>query len=272
MKRNPAKPRSSNPHPRNRNRVQSLERAVAILRAFDLDSPKWTVTSLSTHLNLSKTIVNRLLATWEDAGFVEQDPTDHTYSLGRSVYDLAGRYASRSELIRISNNFLAQLVAKTNFTAQLSVLDGNEIVCLSVCESPMLVRAVFYPGMRRPSHATASGKVLLSSLSDESVRELLGKEKLPRFTPKTIVEIDELIAQLDTVRRLGYATNLGESIDGLTAIAAPVRNRDGQIIAAVSLGFPKQFVSEPQITETIDQVVQTAQSISKQLGAYGRLR
>ena len=257
---------------RNRNRIQSVQRAIAILEAFDLDTPTWGVTSLGAHLNLPKTIVTRLLATLEDAGFVEQDARDHTFSLGRSVYELAGRYASRNELIRIGNTNLAQLVSRTNFTAQLAVQDGKELVCLAVCESPMVVRAVFYPGLRRPCHATASGKVLLSGLSDDSIRALYSSDKLTRITANTIVDIEELLQHIILVRRQGYATNYGESIDGLIAIAAPVRNYQGEIIAAVSLGFPEQFVSEPQITELTQYVVKTAQQISQQLGTYDRFR
>ena len=258
--------------PRNRNRVQSVERAISILRAFGPDAPKWGVTSLSAHLNLPKTIVTRLLATLEDAGFVEQDEADRTYYLGRSIYELAGAYANRNELIRISNAFLVQLVAKTGFTAQLSILDGKEIVCLAACESPMVVRAVFYPGLRRPIHATASGKVLLSGLSDDAVGTLLCDAELPAITSNTVTDIGELVKHLTTVRQQGYATNYGESIEGLIAVAATVRNYQGQIVAAISLGFPKQFVTADQIPKLIQQVVNTAHQVSQRLGAYSNFR
>lgn len=258
--------------PRNRNRVQSVERALAVLRSFSPETPKWSVTSLSDHLHLPKTIVTRLLATLEDARFVEQDTSDRSYYLGRRIYELAGSYANRNELIRISNAFLVQLVAQTGFTAQVSVLDGKEIVCLAASESSMVVRAVFYPGLRRPIHATASGKVLLSGLSDEAIRALLADEKLAPITSNTITDIEELLKHLNTVRRQGYATNYGESIDGLIAIAAPVRNYQGQVIAAVSLGFPKQFVTDDQIPVLLQHVVNTTQQISQRLGACTQFR
>ncbi len=252
---------------RNRNRVQSVERGLAILRAFTPETPKWGVTSLSAHLHLPKTIVTRLLATLEDASFVEQDPLDKTYYLGRSVYELAGSYANRNELIRISHDWLHQLVAQSGFTAQLSVLDGKEIVCLATAESAMVVRAVFYPGLRRPTHATASGKVLLSGLTDTAVRALFGNERLPAITSNTIVDLEALLQNLEIVRHQGYAINTGESIQGLTAVSAPVRNYQGQIVAAVSLGFPKQFVTDDQLPHLIEQFVNTAQQISRRLGA-----
>ena len=258
--------------PRNRNRVQSVERAISILRAFGPDAPKWGVTSLSAHLKLPKTIVTRLLATLEDAAFVEQDGGDRTYYLGRSIYELAGAYANRNELIRISNAFLVQLVAETGFTAQLSILDGKETVCLAACESPMVVRAVFYPGLRRPIHATASGKVLLSGLSDDAVRTLLCDQELRAITSNTITNISELLEQLVAIRQQGYATNYGESIEGLIAVATPVRNYQGQIVAAISLGFPKQFVTDAQVPKLIQQVVHTAQQVSQRLGAYSNFR
>ncbi len=273
MKKTQSRPNSISGVPlRNRNRVQSVERALAIVRAFGPETPKWSVTSLSDHLDLPKTIVTRLLATLEDAKFVEQDPADRSYYLGRCVYELAGAYAKRNELIRISNTFLVQLVAQTGFTAQLSVLDGKETVCLAASESPMVVRAVFYPGLRRPLHATACGKVLLSGLSDDAVRALLGDDKLPLVTSNTIANVEELLRNLATVRRQGYATNYSESIDGLIAVAAPVRNYQDQIVASVSLGFPKQFVTEDQIPVLIQHVVNTTQQISQRLGASTNFR
>lgn len=251
---------------RNRNRLQSVERAISVMRAFSPATPKWSVTLLSAHLHLPKTIVARLLATLEDAGFVEQDYADHAFYLGRSVYELAGTYANRSELVRISNIFLKQLVGRTGFTAQLSVLDGKETVCLAACESPMLVRAVFYPGLRRPAHATAIGKVLLSSLTDEAVRTLLGNDRLSAFTPNTITDINELLKHLAIVRHQGYATNTGESVSGLRAIAALVRNYQGQVVAAISLGFPEQFVVDDQVPMLLQHVMETARQISERLG------
>ncbi len=257
---------------RNKNRVQSVERAIRILHTFSPNTPKWGVTRLSHHLHLPKTIVLRLLETLEDAGFVEQDHTDRTYYLGRSIYELAGTYASHNELIRISHSFLQDLVGETGFTSQLAIRDGLEVMSLLAVESPMVVRAVFHPGLRRPIHATATGKVLLSALSDETVKTLLSDTQLPAITSKTITEVEELIKQLNAVRHQGYALNFGESIVGLTAIAAPIRNYLGQVVAGVSIGFPSQFVSRDQIPILTKHVLATAQKISRRLGARSEFR
>jgi IclR family transcriptional regulator, KDG regulon repressor len=250
-----------------KNRVQSVERAIRILHAFTRDTPSWGVTRLSAHLRLPKTIVLRLLETLEDGGFIEQDSRDLSYYLGRSIYELAGIYANQNEIIRVSAKYLQQLGAQTNFSTQIGILDGKETVCLACAESPMLVRAVFHPGLRRPAHATATGKVLLSGLSNERVRALFADRAMPAMTSKTIINVRRLIRDLEMVRHQGYAINQGESIVGLTAIAAPICNYQGQVIAGVSLGWPSQFVPSDQIAVLIGQVTNTANQISMRLGA-----
>jgi DNA-binding IclR family transcriptional regulator len=249
-------------------RVQSVQRACQILRAFNCATAEWGVSDLHRHLHLPKSVVFRLLQTLEDQSFVEQDSVSHKYRLGRGSYEMAALYARSNDLIRVSEPFLKQLVAQTRFTAQLGVLDGRDTVSLLVVQSPMSVRVVIDIGDRKPAHASATGKVLLAGLSDETVRALLSDGKLIALTADTLTDIKTLLSHLDKVRDQGYALNRGESTEGIMAVAAPIHDHQGRTVAAVSLGWPAQFASENQVPDLIKCVVRTAKEISQRLGGH----
>ncbi len=248
-------------------RVQTVTRALKILREFNQETPEWGISDLSRRLGLPKTIVFRLLETMRDEGFIEQNPDNKHYRLGIAIYAMAALYATSNDLIRIGNLILPDLVARTRFTAQLGVLDGHESVALVVVESPMIVRVSFRPGDRRLAYAGATGKVLLAGLTNRQVRSLFARRKMVSLTPKTIVDLDALIKQLEQIRRQGYAVNDGETTGGIMAVAAPVHDARRCTVAGLSLGWPSQLVPPEQISSLIDCVVEAAQNVSNRLGA-----
>lgn len=252
----------------NTERVQTVERALAILREFTPETPEWGVSELSRHFKLPKTIISRLLETMCDAGFLEQNPSNRHYRLGVASFTLAASYASSNNLIAIGNLVLQELVHKTRFTAQLGVLDGCESVALAVAESPMIVRVSVRPGDRRPANAGATGKVLLADLDNAQVRSLFQREKMDSLTSKTITNLEALFAELEKIRRQGYSVNNGETTPGIMAMAAPVRDAEGCVVAGVSLGWPSQLVPADQIPGLIQSVIESAQKISNRFGAY----
>ncbi len=270
MKHNTASSRSSTiAKPQDKSRTRSVQRALCLLQAFSPRDPEWGVSELSRHLKLPKTVVFRLLETMRDACFVEQNPLNNRYRLGRAVYEIAANYASHNELIRIGDVFLHELVAKSHYTAQLGILDENQTVTLLVVESPLVVRISFRPGDRRLAYTSATGKVLLAEKSEESLRSLFPSRKLHCVTQNTITDFDALLKHLEQVRRQGYAMNRGESTEGIMAVAAPVRDSHGNPIAGISLGWPSQLVPQKEVPDLAQLVITTAGEMSKRLGDSG---
>lgn len=247
-------------------RVQSVERALRLLRAFDQHSTELGVSELSRRLCLPKSIVFRLLATLEDAGFIEQNPVTRNYCLGPTVFELAGVYAGHNGLIKIGEPFLRDLVAHTGLTAQLGIRDGYECISLLVVDSPMRVRVALRPGERTLAYATATGKVLLAALRNDEVQLILPRP-LAALTHNTITDPAAVLVELDRVRQRGYAMNHAEYSEGDVAVAAPVRDFHNQVVAGLSLSWPTHMISESQIPDLIRRVMQSADAMSRRLGA-----
>ncbi len=250
-----------------RKRVQSVQRALRLLLLFGQETREWGVTELSRSLQLPKTVVFRLLCTMQELGFVEQNPQSQKYRLGRSVFEIAVVYAGQSDLIGIADHFLRSLVAETQRTAQLGVLDGTMNLSLIVVPSPLMVRVNIRPGDRKPAHATATGKVLLAGLTDDAVRRLYPTGTLQVVTPTTLSTVDQLISQLDEIRAQGYSLNCEESTEGITGTASPVRDYQGRTVAGLSLSWPTQLVPQSEAAGLIQKVVLAAKEMSQRLGS-----
>jgi DNA-binding IclR family transcriptional regulator len=248
-------------------RVQSVQRALRILRCLADEQPLWGVTELSRRLAISKTVVARLLFTMRDEGFVSQDVASGKYRLGRAVFGLAANYAGESDLLRIGDRVLRQLVDETQLTAQIGVLEGPYQIPLVVVLSPKIMRVSIRPGERRPAHATASGKALLAELSDAEIRALFPSGHLAAITSKTITTVDALLVELHIGKARGYSVNRDESTEGITAIGAPIRDYHGKVSAALSLSSPTQFVPDAQMPRLIQRVVSAAGELTQLLGS-----
>ena len=247
-------------------RVQSVRRALQLLQLFNQEMPEWGVSDLSRKLMLPKAIVFRLLATMEDEGFIEQNPENQKYRLGKIVFKMAAVYTRHNTLINIGDRGLKNLAAETCQSALIGVLDGTSYMCLAVIPTQKLVGLNIHPGDHRPAHATAAGKVLLAGLDNKAVCALFPSGKLEAITRNTITDLDMLLSELDQVRKQGYAIAHDESYDGLSAVAAPIRDYRGRQIAALALGWLTPSVSDSEVSNFTQRVIQVAEEMSHQLG------
>lgn len=252
--------------PPDKTRVQSVQRALQLLLLFTHEAPEWGVADLSRKLSLPKSIVFRLLATLQDEGFVEQNRENSKYRLGSKVFEIAAVYSSQNDLITVGKRYLNELVAEAGVGGLISVLDGATYMCLVSVPSRSLLDIHLRPGDRRPAHATAAGKVLLAGLEDDAVRQLYPDGKLEAITPRTLRDVDQLLHALEVVRKQGYAATCDESFMGLTAVAAPIRNYQGHVIAAIALGWVTNSLAESQTLPLAQLTMQAADAISNHLG------
>lgn len=252
--------------PSDKTRVQSVQRALRLLELFTHEVPEWGVAELSRKLSLPKSIVFRLLATLQDEAFIEQNCENQKYRLGRKVFKMSALYSSQNDLIRIGNRYLQQLVAAAGVGGLVAVPDGQMYMCLLSVPSRSLLDIHLRPGDRRPAHATAAGKVLLAALTEDALQDLYRDETLDPITPNTIRDVHQLSRALEMVREQGYATNCDESFTGLTAVAAPIRDYQGFVVAAIALGWVTSSFPESRLQHLAELTVQTAEEISQHLG------
>jgi IclR family transcriptional regulator, acetate operon repressor len=243
-----------------RNKVQSLDRALEILRLLGSE-PEMRVTDLARRLEVHKSTVFRLLSTLQEHGLVEQNPTTEKYRLGYGLVRLAGAVVAELDLARASRSVLEELAVRTGETVNLAILQGDQVVNIDQIAAPNLVVNVNWVGKQTPLH----GKVLLADLSDEERRRLLSRA-LPRLTPRTITDPRILEKQLRRVLTDGYAFTLEELELGLNAVAAPVYAADGRVQAAVSVAGPSYRVTPQRLSELGEMTKDAGAAISRRMG------
>jgi IclR family acetate operon transcriptional repressor len=247
-----------------RNKVQSLDRALEILKLLGSE-PEMRVTDLARRLEVHKSTVFRLLATLQEHGLVEQNPSTERYRLGYGLVRLAGSVVAELDLARTARGVLEQLALRTGETVNLAILQGDQVVNIDQIAAPNLVVNVNWVGKQTPLHATSNGKVLLARLPEDERRRLLSRA-LPRLTPRTITDPRILEKQLRRVVEEGYAFTLEELEVGLNAVAAPVFAADGRVLAAVSVAGPAYRVTPQRLTELGEMTKDAGEAISRRLG------
>src|SRR3954453_6344580 len=218
--------------------IQSVQRAAAVLKAFDRAAPELGVTELGRKVHLHKSTVSRLLATLELEGLVERVPGTEKYRLGFEFVRMAGQVTHFNDVRAAARPVLDALVEASGETINLAVLDGDEVINVEQTSGPHMVGMANWVGRRTPLHCVANGKVLLAFRPDAEIERLVA-QPLARFTDRTIVDPEQLRAELARVRASGYAVALGEIEQGLNAVAAPIRTgalgAGGDVVAAVSI-------------------------------------
>ena len=249
--------------------IKSVERAIAILKAFGIEKPELGVIELSKMLALHKSTVSRSLATLEKGGLVERNPETGKYRLAVALMCLGALVVAHADLQEIARPLLRQLAREIQETVNLAVLDGDEVINIEeMLPDNRQVRSTGWVGRRAPLNCGSTGKVLLAYQPEEEIEQIIAKGLPPR-TDKTITDPGRLREELAKIRQKGYATTLEEFEEGLNAVAAPVRDYTGRVIAAVSVSGPSYRVSLERISELAELVMRIAEEISRRLGSSG---
>lgn len=213
--------------------VQSLERGLTVIRAFDGERRELTLSDVARICDLTRAAARRFLLTLADLGYVTTD--GRLFRLTPRVLELGYAYLAGSSLPDIAEPHLEKLVAEVRESSSLCVLDGDDIVYVSRVPTTRIMTVTITVGTRFPAHVTSVGRVLLAHLPDEQLDRHLARCELRPLTPRTIVSPPQLRAELQRVRKQGYAIMDQELEVGLRTVAAPVRDGDGTVVAAVNI-------------------------------------
>jgi IclR family transcriptional regulator, acetate operon repressor len=246
--------------------VQSVARAIEIVKSFSWERPERGVNELARELGLHKSTVSRLMMTLECGGLLARDPVTDRYRLGIDLIGLASQVISHLDVREIARPYLRELADNCQETVNLVVLDAGQVVNLEQFVPPARrVMNIGWIGRRMPPHCTAAGKVLLAHLPSEDVDRVLPVE-LERFTPQTITDRRQLRLELVRTLEQGYAVVEEELEEGLNAIAAPIYDYQGEVTAAVSAAGPAYRVTPAHFSHLAEQLIQTSSAISRRLG------
>lgn len=257
--------------------VQSVERAVAILKSFSIESPERGIGELSRQLGVHKSTVSRLMSTLEQGGLLSRHPETGRYRLGIDLIGLAAQVVSFMDVREVARPILRQLADDCQESVNLVVLDiptagaeqGRQVVNLEQFVSPVReVKNIGWVGRRMCAHCTAAGKALLAYLPPEELERALPAQ-LDRFTPRTITDLDQLRRELAHVREQGYAVANEELEEGLNVLAAPIYDHTHCVIAAASVAGPAYRITPELFPQWAARLVQVTSEISRRLGYKG---
>ncbi len=213
--------------------VQSLERGLAVLRVFDAEHPRLTLSDVARLTGLTRATARRLLLTFERLGYMRSD--GRRFELTPTVLDLGYAFLSSMQLPEIAQPFMESLSERVHESVSASVLDGHEIVYVARVPTKRIMAISLALGSRLPAASTSMGRVLLAGLCDVELDHFLYAAPLVARTERTIVDPAKLREVIDEVRRQGWALVDQELEDGVRSIAAPLRDRAGRTVAAINV-------------------------------------
>jgi DNA-binding IclR family transcriptional regulator len=243
--------------------VQSVERAVTILEIL-ARAGEAGVTEMSAEIGVHKSTAFRLVSTLERRGLVEQSEDRGKYRLGVGILRLAGATTARLDVVQEARPICRKLAADTGETVNIAVLSDRSALYLDQVAGASALQPHNWVGQHIPLHATSNGKILLSDLTEEELTRTLSS--LPGYTDRTITTRNRLRRELEEVRERGYAVAVDELEVGLTALAAPIRNVHGDVIASLSLSGPSFRLDDDRVADLLPLVTDAAAEVSHRLG------
>ena len=250
-------PRTGQP---SRERVGSSRRALAILDLLAAEGPLGT-NEIARRLHTTASTVSRQLGTLVEAGYAEHEPETGRYRPGIRLVHIANLVLMRLDVRSVARPHLEALVDETGETATLSVPGDPDAVTIDVVAGRHQVQGVTQLGRPSVAHATAAGKVALAFTGRRA------RGPLRAYTERTIVEAAALDAELDRVRRRGFAEAYEEREPGLNAVAAPVFGSDGSLAGIVALQGPLPRFGRAPARKALPLLLARAASVSRALGA-----
>lgn len=246
--------------------VQSLERGLAVIRAFDADHPQMSLSDVARVTGLTRAAARRFLHTLVGLGYMRTD--GRLFALRPRVLELGYAYLSSLTLPEASLPHLEELVAQVHESSSMSVLDGDEVVYVARVPTRRIMTVAISVGTRFPAHATSMGRVLLAAHSDEWLAGYLASVRLRQITARTVTEPASLLAELQVVRTQGWSLVDQELEDGLRSVAAPIIDAGGQVVAAVNLSAQAQrWTPDRMESELLPPLLATASAITTDLRA-----
>jgi IclR family transcriptional regulator, KDG regulon repressor len=252
--------------PVERYRIHVIDRAAQILDCFGFDHQELSVSEIGAKTGLHRSTAHRILMALEYNDLIKQNPSTGKYHLGIKLFKLGHQAVSQLNLRDICRPFLSRLMNDTKETIHLAVLDDDQVLYLDKVEGPHALRMPSRVGRYIPTYCTSLGKAMLSCLDDQEVKSILRRQTLKPHTENTVKNINQLLADLGSVRKRGYAVDNEEIEIGLRCVGAPLRDYTGGMVGAISVAAPSARLSEKNTPVIGRMVIAIAAGISQKLG------
>ena len=245
--------------------VQSLERGLAVLNAFDAEHPRLTLREAAEATGISRPAVRRLLLTLESLGYLSGDGS--SYQLTSRVLSLGYGFLASRSIHEIAQGYLEKLSASIGESSSLSMLDETDVVFVVRVPTHRIMNYMLSVGARLPAYVSAHGRVLLAALNGDALDRYFQRAELLRFNSRTLTSEEQLRAELDTVRAQGWAMIDQEFEVNVRSIAAPVHDAAGLVAGAIGCSCHAGRVSIEQLSGVfLPRLLETAAEITSALG------
>jgi len=245
--------------------VRAVERALQILECFDNEHAERGISEIAQAVELHKATAHRIVTTLVNYGYLERAEDGQKYRLGLELTNLGFKVIHRMDLRREALPYMKQLVEQWDETCDLSVFDRGSILYIEVLRGSRALTVAAAVGQRLPIHCTASGKLFLTYLPPEEQDAIMSKP-LTSYTEKTVTSPDGIRKELEIIRNHGYSIDREGFEMGVCAVAAPIYNRKGAVIAAIGCPSPSSRMTPERIGEMAKSFKEAAQAISRRMG------
>ena len=243
----------------------AVERALVLLR-YIVDHPEGLrIREVSREYGYSPATVQKLISALRNQDFIVQDKTTERYHLGPEAVQLGLIALSRLEVRQLARPYLENLSAETGETVFLAIERGDQVTYIDKVVSDRLIRMDAPLGVSRPYNCTSVGKVLLSGMPNQRLADLAAADAFEKMTENSIVEIEDLQAEIAQARERGWAADKEEFAFGSYCIGAPIYDHEGNIIAALTVSGPTERIKE-RLDDNISIVIATANKVSQAMG------
>ena len=248
--------------------VQSLQRGLAVIRAFDAEHPVLTLSDVAKITGLARAAARRFVLTLVDLGYMRVD--GRLFRLSPRVLELGRPYLTTLSLPEIAGPHLRDFVEDVQESSSVATLDGNDILYVAHVSAKRIMSVSVPVGSRDPAFATSLGRALLAGLSDAALAPMLDGVQLARLTDATIVDRNALLAELQESRARGYVLVDQELEEGLRALAVPLHDEHGEVIASVNVAVhASRWSVERILGELLPRLLETAAAIEIDVRAVG---
>lgn len=249
----------------NKRYIQSITRAAAVLECFSHRKPYWKLTEIAHQLGLGKSTVHGIVDTLQHLGMLDQDPDSLLYSLGTRMIHYGSLAEASLDIIAIARRHMEQLCSQVQETIHLGLLQELNIVYIDKVETSRSMRISTTRGSVNPAYCTGVGKALLA-YAGEAVHQRLFDSPRPKLTQTTMTDSGQLQEEFERIRRQGYATDWDENEIGLSCIAMPIHEHNGEVRYAMSISGPSVRMTQERMPELMAALRQTVNQVERQLG------
>lgn len=245
--------------------IQALNRGLTVLRTL-ADNGDTTLSDLAGVLGQPPSTLYRILTTLQTHDMAKFEEDTQTWDIGPGAFRIGSSYLRRTGVLEQSHAAMRQLMQDTGETANLGILQDDEVLFLSQVETRETIRAFFPPGTRSPMHATGIGKVLLAHLAEENLSRFLERNALRSYTENTLSTPDDLHRDLAAIRDRGYSVDNEERTSGMRCVAAAIFDAGGEPIAGISISGPSSRIPTDRLGQFGDRVMRAARQVTERLG------